>query len=446
MTKLTRLKINKFRNVEPVELKFSNGLNVLLGINGSGKTTFLELIAAILRQDVSIFREDIFDLEYELSIGDGMIRVHLDNQIVRRDNADDTVHRTGTRRAKSDYALRVRVTLDIPAFPFVYTVAANRISITATSQDRSGTEGPTYSGDSPSAFEERFLDCAVDAITNMGPPWADFSVQSMNDIDWFRCLSRFDESLKFYDSIVRVTDESGNDAWIAAHTDHSQAPFDLLFDYDVPVAESLIGALDEAANSSLAIWRGSETINLPDTALPFLREMTKLANFKNGRLELRLVEKNVENNEHLEVTNLDFGMLRFWFEKLDGSIIPDQKLSYGQKRLLSFLYYLDCNPTIVIADELAAGLHHAWISACLEAIGDRQAFLASHDPILIDEIDLGSIEDVERSFLLCRCDTSSGKERLSWSNMSRHDAERFFEAYNVGLQHVSEILRTQRLW
>jgi hypothetical protein len=30
--------------------------------------------------------------------------------------------------------------------------------------------------------------------------------------------------------------------------------------------------------------------------------------------------------------------------------------------------------------------------------------------------------------------------------MSEYDSERFFDAYQVGLQHVSEILRTKGLW
>jgi hypothetical protein len=103
---------------------------------------------------------------------------------------------------------------------------------------------------------------------------------------------------------------------------------------------------------------------------------------------------------------LDFGDLRSVFRRRDASLISHERLSFGQKRLLAFLYYLEANPSVVVADELVDGLHHRWIEKCIEA--DR--------------------------------------ERMVWSNMTAYDAERFFEAYQVGIQHVSEILRTKGLW
>jgi recombinational DNA repair ATPase RecF len=36
VVKLRRLKIEKFRNVEPTELTFGDRFNVLLGLNGTG--------------------------------------------------------------------------------------------------------------------------------------------------------------------------------------------------------------------------------------------------------------------------------------------------------------------------------------------------------------------------------------------------------------------------
>lgn len=445
MTKLTRLKINRFRNVEPMELRFSGGLNVLLGINGSGKTTFLELIAAILSQDILRFREEIFAIEYELSVAGGSLQVLIENQVPHRDNTDDSSPRLVSRRSKSDYSLRVYAKVDVSAFPLIYFVDINRVSTLVTSKNRKGDEGPQLTIDSPYGFDLNYVEWALQAIGNAGSQNIDFHNQSFQSLNQQFTTSRFDESLQFLEIMLRDDVELDSEL-MSAHSDESLPPFHLTFDADAALSPTLALALSEIVDASAAGWRGSETITLKRLKLPFLQDMVRFAQFKDARLELRLVEKKAIANEQIEFTQFRFGLLKFWFEKLDGSIIPDQKLSYGQKRLLAFLYYLDCNPHIIVADELAAGLHHAWISACIEAIGDRQAFLASHDPILIDELELSSIEDVERSFILCRCDTSSGKERLHWSNMSRYDAERFYEAYNVGLQHVSEILRTKGLW
>lgn len=437
MVKLTRLKIDNFRNIDPVELRFSYGMNVLLGINGSGKTTFLELIAGLLRQDISAFRDEKFAIEYDLSVAHGRIGVRLENLLVRRDTPEEAPPRRGQRRESVDYTLRAHVRVDIPSLPMEYDIDANRISITTSSRARSSNQSSKSSSDAPPGFESRFLDAALNSIAST---WDDDTNEALEAIHSLHSVSRFDESLEFFHSIVA---EKG---WIHAHTDDTKSPIRLVFDDDTLIGPSLMDALGSMADESWFAWRGSETISLSMTRLLFLAEVARLANFKHAKLELRVVGNTTHQSEWMELTTFSFGMLRFWFEKVDGTIIPEQKLSYGQKRLLSFLYYLDCNPHVIVADELAAGLHHAWITACVDAIGDRQAFLASQDPLLIDEIEISSVDDVERSFILCRCDMSSGKERLVWSNMSGYDAERFFEAYNVGLQHVSEILRTKRLW
>ena len=64
--RLTRLKINRFRDTKPTELHFSAGFNVLLGLNGTGKTTLLDLIAAICSDDLSPYAKEAFDVEYEV--------------------------------------------------------------------------------------------------------------------------------------------------------------------------------------------------------------------------------------------------------------------------------------------------------------------------------------------------------------------------------------------
>jgi hypothetical protein len=143
---------------------------------------------------------------------------------------------------------------------------------------------------------------------------------------------------------------------------------------------------------------------------------------------------------------LRFGDFRFMFEAHDGSVIRHDDLSYGQKRLLAFYYYLAASPITVIADELVDGLHHLWIDTAITAIGDRQAFLASQSPLLLDHLEFDSAEQVASTFITCRTDRVGDDKRMSWSNMSAHDAERFFRAYQVDVQHVSEILLSKGLW
>jgi hypothetical protein len=143
-----------------------------------------------------------------------------------------------------------------------------------------------------------------------------------------------------------------------------------------------------------------------------------------------------------------FHVQGFTFEitRADGTTIHHDRLSYGQKRLLSFFYYLECNPQVVIADELVNGLHHRWIDACMEAMAGRQAFLTSQNPLLFDYVTFDSIEQVESSFITCKLELVDGHEQMIWQNMTPEEARIFYEGYEVGIEHVGDILITRGLW
>ncbi len=92
------------------------------------------------------------------------------------------------------------------------------------------------------------------------------------------------------------------------------------------------------------------------------------------------------------------------------------------------------------------GLHHRWITASIEAIGQRQAFLTSQNPLLLDYIPFPSADAVEKSFVLCSSEPREGRPAWIWENMSKEDAQELFSAYEVGVEHVSEILQSRGLW
>ncbi len=183
---------------------------------------------------------------------------------------------------------------------------------------------------------------------------------------------------------------------------------------------------------------GSQGLTVPAESIQFLREVGILFGFKDARMEMRLESKSRDG--------LNFGDLRFMFEDHDGSVTRHDDLSYGQKRLLAFYYYLGASPLTVIADELVDGLHHLWIDAAIAAIGDRQAFLASQNPLLLDHLEFDSAEQVASTFVTCRTEQRGDEKRMIWSNLSTYDAERFFRAYQIDVKHVSEILLSKGLW
>jgi hypothetical protein len=179
--------------------------------------------------------------------------------------------------------------------------------------------------------------------------------------------------------------------------------------------------------------------NLDVDAVPFLAKVVAAFEFSGGRLDLRLITSAGQVRV--------YGEPRFFFTARDGTGFTESALSFGQRRLLSFLYYAACNPDIVVADELVNGLHYEWAKLCLDTISDRQAFLSSQDPLLFDYLTFESVEQVEQSLILCTLDKSEdGKGQFVWRNVPREEAEAFFRSYENGLQHVSEILRAKGLW
>lgn len=141
---------------------------------------------------------------------------------------------------------------------------------------------------------------------------------------------------------------------------------------------------------------------------------------------------------------MHLGNLRFYFSHRGGWKISEKMLSYGQKRMLAFMHYLATARSVVIADELVNGLHHRWIRACFEQLGQRQVFLTSQNPLLLDYLSFQSPEEVRSAFVLCRWE--KGPEQMVWENMSPEAAQDFFDSYKVGFQQVGELLQSKGLW
>lgn len=139
-----------------------------------------------------------------------------------------------------------------------------------------------------------------------------------------------------------------------------------------------------------------------------------------------------------------YGDLSMEFQRTDGSWVREDKLSWGQKRFLS--WWASRSDDYVLADELTNGLHHEWIAQVLEGMEGRQAFLATQNPILLDHLEFAEPVEVERRIVRCAVSPGAGRERLSWRNPTADEAGRFFRAYEVDIQHVSELLRLEDPW
>lgn len=404
MLKLRRLRVERFRSVaRDAELLFSDGINVLLGQNGTGKTTLLELISMVVRSDFSSLAKEEFAIEYELSAPEGESII----VVVRNDRVAVEQHQTPIELgAREVFRPSAEVLGGADRRRLLRYDAEHGLSV--------GDATPTGPAEIPTPLQLAFLIFFVAYVQSLG--------------DFVRPLLlagnayRLDESLDLFRIVTGAADFG---------------------------REPLLGGgpnifVPRLVKDRIYALKDSREPNKPDYSfthsdLGLLATLKDMMGFSASELRVDVTEQR--QPPRVQVGNLVF---RFWWE--DGTFITHERLSYGQKRLVAFFYYLACNPDIVIADELVNGLHHRWITAAIEALGQRQAFLTSQNPLLLDYIPVTSAAEVRRSFVLCRGEPRDGKPGWIWENMSEADAQELFSAYGVGVEHVSEILQSRGLW
>lgn len=435
--RLLRLRIEKYRNVVPrTVLVFNDGMNVLLGPNGSGKTTLLRLVAAVVRDEFGALAEEEIDILYDVQLFDVVFRIRLAQ---RRMNGG-----AHARRPAGPHG---------PGMEWWLVVSA----VEANGKEMKLLEGSPLGmkdllGDAQYPVQDPFretgpvsqvLDVLLELADRVSSregaieqqdasSWGAFSsfLEKANRLR-LSLLSqggRFDEGLGVFAGIVgspavlEMPDRRFANLWI--RDDEVDGSF-------------LPEELRQAVATQPRETRGVN-ISLTDADLPFLKRAVEL--FGGQRAEMILRRQQEEDGT---VTYNDF---EFHITLDDGTTVRHELLSWGQKRILAFLYYAAANPDILVIDELVNGLHHEWISACFEVMEGRQCFLTSQNPLLLDHLAFESADDVRRTFILCRRERGERKAEQRWGAMDEVSAESFFRAYKVGIQHVGELLRTKGLW
>jgi energy-coupling factor transporter ATP-binding protein EcfA2 len=441
MVKLKRLKIEKFRNVKPgTELLFRDSLNVLLGRNGTGKTTLLNLIVQLLSWDFSSMLGEAFALEYELESPDAELKVRVRNEVRSEPSwggtrpprliALDTLFR-GSQVERYEASGEIEVSLPRRG-KFLLSFAGSKLWM----DWRDGTPPVGIEHTAPLVGAETLFNLATaiggqyygsgDIVGASVDPW----LVALGPMAGALKIRRFDESLGFLESITNSTNS------FSTRVVGEKRYVTVALQGGPQVIARRLNQMLEAAPESDEV-----RIDAEEHDASFLLRVVELLEFKSAQVRLQRTERISSPREEFV-----FGGIRFDFTRRDDSVINHALLSYGQKRLLAFYYYLASNPDCVVADELVNGMHHEWIEACLEELAQRQAFLTSQNPLLLDYLSFESAEEVRSSFVLCRTELQEGREQMVWENMTASDAEGFFNAYQVAIQHVSELLRTRGLW
>lgn len=410
--KLKRLKINQYRNVRPgTELHFDDGVNLVLGQNAAGKTTLLSLLSAVSRSVFEELSHEEFDLEYELTSGSFTVLAQVKHR--RREDAASVDPAGVARLWTGDYAVHIRD-------------SSTNQEITIVSDP--AKEGQ-FRGRVPLVMDWSFI---AATLSDRGASYG--SLRS----DLFAAASafRFDESLE---SFAAMTGRSSSlkspatppPAYTSWHSSRSTS---------ITEGAYVPGDLSRALHRSFQ--KTGKDPALEGAEQPLASQMAAAM----GAIAVSILPNQRARQRTPHESSFKVDGFTIEVTRGEGQTVHHDLLSYGQKRLVAFFYYLAMNPSIIIADELVNGLHHRWIDACMKAIGERQAFLTSQNPLLFDYVEFDSIEQVQARFITCKSELVDGAEQLVWQNMPRDDAARFYEAYTDEIEQVGEILITRGLW
>ena len=418
MVRLTRLRIDRFRNVKPgTELRFGPTFNVLLGKNATGKSTLLDLVAAVTNDDLSAYaNEDAgFDLTWWLENGEFQIELQAVRTPARPGVMPDHV------REEKEFDDVWRIVLRTEG------TETGRLEVTGTRGTWNLVDEPAKSFDVRTGLAAgragmRAL-LAVAGRHSAGTPAVMRVRAAVRLFAWFERIGRFDEALSTLDDITRLSFELSRGGASGGGSFDPWLPRDFTHSAVATLPDPLVISFEKIGS---------------------LQKIPALLGFASAELRPRMLKQSQAGEK---VTTLYQG-IDCLFRRTDGSQVSHELLSFGQKRLFAFLWYLAVRGEFpVVADELLNGLHHDWIEACLDPLRDRQSFLATQHPLLLDHIPVESAEAVRTTFVRCSTERGpNGREQLAWRNFNEEEAERFFVAYQTGIQHVSEVLRSEGLW
>ncbi|MBK9752988.1 MAG: AAA family ATPase [Nannocystis sp.] len=420
MLKLKRLKVHKCRSVQPgTELVFNGRLNIVLGKNGAGKTTLLKLVAAVVGSSFADeFQDDDIHVEYEYELHGVQVRCEF-----RHDDArvDDPVQATPMR---------------LPIFQVTfYSARGDAVSARIRGNDLTITSGAT---EFPLKINPNVLNVpSLDLVGFIGSylshiPGIPEDLRPFATLDT-KLPHRLDEGLDWLrltlqDLAINFFSEIDDDArWCLANMRHSG------------VSAEFRGAFAEYRHRFAEL---PELLAAHSDALPFLRRACEQIGLRDASWTLSFLE---HDRRRVEVKR--YGRSQVYVTTHGGTRFPLEKLSFGQLRLFGFFLHSAMHPHVIVADELTNGLHHEMVDCCIATIGERQAFLATQNPLLLDHIGFDDAAEVQRTFVLCDLQGDPDGERaMRWRNMSADEAHEFFADYRVGVQHVNDILRKRGLW
>ncbi len=421
MLRLKSIRIDKLRKVQPgTVLNFTGDTNLVLGKNGVGKTTLLDVIACAVKLDFSAFANEEVDVAVEL--------------VANEESSETTfvlsakIHHTKVTSEQAQHPPQivsvVELSCRVGMSTFAIQIANGKVAATedARSIVQFDVNPIVYLSANP------ILETVVEAFEKIRKHLIkENRIDTVNVFDTMVLLlntrkahARLDESL---DVIRAGMTKLGNiwiDTTIFAMSENLSAPKDF--------ASALISGVTLASTELIAT---SENVD-------FFAEFARLVAVE--LVTTKFYRQRVDdygNERKLTFHNQNFFIIQ------KNSELDFEQFSYGQKRLLAILQYLAVNQEIVVADEITNGLHHEWIKFIVKKLEGRQCFLTSQNPVLLDFLTFTSAAETKNRLIRCEHGLNG---TLIWRNLTDEEANDFYSSYETGMQHVGEIMRKQGLW
>lgn len=424
-SKLTYLRVDQFRHVQPgTTLEFGPRINAFVGRNGAGKTTLLALISAIIRNNFHQFIDESFSLNFRLVDGEYELEGTLEN----------TVEQNREER------MWPRLT-----FSGVFRHADRAVHIKSDASD----SALSYSG---RQYQARSLIPGYDATpTGLGliarVRLALASIEGLSDLFGlsYHFIANSLRSLPFVCTRFGEGVETFRELFVQGqgHHEYGRATSDLFYVSSADLANTL--HTPSVLDGFLGEWKAmsDDVMVVAADEAPPLARFVELSQYTDARL---ILTKTSATTVYDGATRHVYANPLARFTTLSGNEISHHQLSFGEKRLLAFLIKLYGNPSNIIVDELANGMHHSWLERTMELLEelDTQAFLSSQNPLLLDCLPLSRETHGELHQLII-CELGESGEMI-WRNLSGAETTDFFKSLEVGLQHVSEIMRDKGLW
>lgn len=405
------LQIHQYEQFEPVRIEFSERENLILGLNGAGKTQLLKLIWAVLSLN---FRELIGkDVHVEFALASsaaGGMRAPLSisGEIIIAPDMD--------RTTSSGLAVKLLVQGDGRSFELelkngqALLRGTEKIVLATAPENRDGSVAPhNFNWDSPRFTQE--FDAFVRAMPQHGSCF----------------LGDKDEEVQAFSSTLKFEmRSSGSRRWLW----FDQAEFgtsDLRMWLDLfPLVDRL---LRTQARDVLTVGVDPTTIGL---------DLGRLLMALNVR-QLRLIPRSTRSaEERVEYRGIE---LRARFS---GAEIADRDLTFGQRRALYVGLISQARPEVpVVCDEIDNGMHPRLVLALLEMWSDRQVFVASHNKLVIDSTNFFSPDDVREKIHIVRR-RDDGRQVVKVFDEAT--AREIHANIDVKIQDPSDVLEAEGLW